>query len=132
MPGFQNVFLSFRDKGFTIIAVAMNDNNPSSLVKELNILFPVVIPNEQVSRDYGNIAHIPISFLIGKDGRIIKKVIGLYTETDLRNDVELALKGQKQKRIKDQQAFFTAEAGGSQKRELFFAEATQKNEKPPL
>lgn len=91
MPGFQRVFLAYHDKGFAVIAVAINDITPS-VVNELGLLFPVVIANERVSRDYGNIVHIPVSFLIGKDGRIIRKVKGVYSEADLRNDVEQALK----------------------------------------
>jgi len=92
MPGFQNVFLAYYDKGFRVIAVAMNDPGPLPLVKELGIDFPVTWANEQVHRDYGYIVHLPVSFLIGKDGRIVKKVFGAYSETDLRSDVELALK----------------------------------------
>ena len=91
MPGFQKVFLAYRDKGFSLIAVATSDPDPLSLVKELGIVFPVVWSNKQVHRDYGNIFALPASFLIGKDGRIIKKVIGMYSETDLRSDVEQAL-----------------------------------------
>jgi len=92
MPGFQNVFLAYYDKGFRVIAVAMNDPEPLSLVKELGIVFPVTWANEQVHRDYGYIVHLPVSFLIGKDGKIVKKVFGAYSETDLRRDVEQALK----------------------------------------
>ena len=92
MPGFQKVFLAYRDKGFRVIAVALNDPDPLSMVKELGIVFPVVWANKQVHRDYGNIVHIPVSFLIGKDGRIVKKVIGVYSESDLKSDVEQALK----------------------------------------
>jgi len=92
MPGFQKVFLAYRDKGFSLIAVATSDPDPLSMVKALGIVFPVVWSNKQAHRDYGNIFSLPASFLIGKDGRIIKKVIGMYSETDLRSDVEQALK----------------------------------------
>jgi len=92
MPGFQNVFLAYYDKGFRVIAVALNDPEPLPLVKELGIVFPVTWANEQIHRDYGYIVQLPVSFLIGKDGRIVKKVVGAYSETDLRSDVEQALK----------------------------------------
>ena len=92
MPGFQKVFLAFEDKGFSVVGVAINDVPPSE-VKALGILFPIVIANERVKRDYGDIAHPPVSFLIGRDGRIINKVKGIYSEDRLRSDVERALKG---------------------------------------
>jgi len=92
MPGFQKVFLAYEDKGFGIIAVAINEVTPAD-VKALGILFPVVVANDRVRRDYGDIAHPPVSFLIGRDGRIIKKVKNVYPEDALRRDVEEALKG---------------------------------------
>ena len=92
MPGFQNVFLTYRNKGFMVIAVALNDPDPFPMVKQLGIVFPVAWANRQVHKDYGNIVHVPVSFLIGKDGTIVKKVIGAYSESDLKRDVEQALK----------------------------------------
>lgn len=91
MPGFQKVFSEYRDKGFTVIAAAVNDS--PYVIKRLGFPFPVVMADRQVRRDYGNIVHIPVSFLIGKDGKIIRKVQGMYSEENLRNHVEQALKG---------------------------------------
>jgi len=90
MPGFQKVYLQYENRGFAVIGVAINDITPAD-VRSLNVLFPMVKANERVQRDYGDIAHPPVSFLIGKDGRIIKKVKGVYNEDDLRKDVEKAL-----------------------------------------
>lgn len=92
MPGFQKVYLAYEDKDFAIIAVAINEVTPAE-VKALGILFPVVVANDRVKRDYGDIAHPPVSFLVGRDGKIIKKIKGVYSEVDLKKDVEQALKG---------------------------------------
>ncbi len=92
IPGFQKVFLAYRDKGFAIISVSVDDITASA-VKELGLLFPVAVADTRVSRDYGNIDHIPVSFLIGKDGKIIRKVRGVYSEENLHSHVEQALKG---------------------------------------
>jgi glutathione peroxidase-family protein len=92
MPGFQKVYLAYEDKGFAVIAVAINDITPAD-VKALGILFPVVVANDRVRRDYGDIANPPVSFLIGRDGRIIKKVKNLYGADELKRDVERALQG---------------------------------------
>lgn len=94
MPGFIKVFLEYRDKGFTVIAIAVND--VPSVVRELGLPFSVVMADRQASRDYGNVVHIPVSYLIGKDGRIIRKVRGMYPEGDLRSNLEQALKGQEE------------------------------------
>lgn len=92
MPGFQKVYLQYEDKGFVVIGVAINEITTAD-VKALGLLFPVVMANDRVKRDYGDIANPPVSFLLGRDGRIIRKVKGVYSEDELRNDVQQALKG---------------------------------------
>ncbi|OGW36357.1 MAG: hypothetical protein A2010_03065 [Nitrospirae bacterium GWD2_57_9] len=92
IPGFKKVYLEFRDKGFTVLGVSVNDV-PSS-IKELALPYPVAIADRQVSKDYGNVVHIPVSYLIDKDGKIIRKVKGFYAESDLRSHLEQAFKGQ--------------------------------------
>ena len=93
MPGFQKVWLENEGQGFSVIAVAINDVTPAD-IKSLGLLFPVVVANDRMKRDYGDIASPPVSFLIGRDGRIIKKVKNVYAEDELRKDVLQALKGQ--------------------------------------
>ncbi len=91
MPGFQRVLAALEERGFMVIGIAVNEVAPAD-VKELNLLFPVAVASERVVRDYGDIAHPPVSFLIGRDGKIIKKVKGVYPEQELKKDVEAALK----------------------------------------
>lgn len=91
MPGFQKVFLELEGSGFVVIGVAINDITLQD-VRSLNILFPMVRASDRVKADYGDIAHPPVSFLIGKDGRIIRKLKGVYSEDELRKDVLEALK----------------------------------------
>jgi cytochrome c biogenesis protein CcmG, thiol:disulfide interchange protein DsbE len=91
MPWFQKVYLENEDKGFVVIGVAINEITAAD-VKALGLLFPVVTANERVKHDYGDIANPPVSFLVGRDGRIIKKVKGVYSEDELRKDVQQALK----------------------------------------
>jgi len=42
----------------------------------MGMTYPVVLADSEVVSDYGNQGH-PASFLVGKDGRIIKKVMGI-------------------------------------------------------
>lgn len=93
MPGFQKVYVRYREKGFAIVGVSVDEFKPS-LLNSMGITYPVVRSNAKIQRDYGVSFGIPISFLVGKDGRIIKKVSGVYEEADLKADVESALNRQ--------------------------------------
>ncbi|MBI5640576.1 MAG: TlpA family protein disulfide reductase [Nitrospirae bacterium] len=90
LPGFQRVYASYQDKGFEVIAIALDDIEPS-LLQDMGITFPVVKTNPRVTKSYGDISDVPVSFLVGKDGRIIRKVRKVYDEASLRQDVERAL-----------------------------------------
>jgi hypothetical protein len=92
MPGFQKVFEEYEDRGFSVIAIAL-DEVTLSLISDLRLAFPVVRTNDRVTRDYGDVSGVPQSFLIGRDGRIIRKTNRFYPEDQLRADVEAALQG---------------------------------------
>jgi cytochrome c biogenesis protein CcmG/thiol:disulfide interchange protein DsbE len=90
IPGFQKAYETYRDRGFVVIGVAMDEVRPS-FVKDMGITYPIVIADNKVAKDYGNIRGLPASFLINQDGGIIKTVTGIYFEDDLNIDVKNAL-----------------------------------------
>ncbi|MBJ6723931.1 peroxiredoxin family protein [Geomesophilobacter sediminis] len=92
IPGFQRTFAAYQRQGFTVIGLALDDV-PPGFVQKMGMTYPLALATDHVIDAYGNVSSIPVSFLVGKDGRIIKKVMGLYSETSLRNDVERALSG---------------------------------------
>ncbi len=94
VPGFQKVYTTYKEKGFAVVGIA-TDSVPSSFITSLGVTYPVLEGTEGVFDDYGNISSIPVSFLIGRDGKILKKVMGLYPEYSVQSDVELALKVKK-------------------------------------
>ncbi len=90
IPGIQKVYAAYKDRGFAVIGIATDDVSPS-FIKSMAMTYPVVLADNEVISDYGNITGIPASFLVGKDGRIIKKVMGMYLEGSLTADVAAAL-----------------------------------------
>lgn len=91
IPGFQRIYEAYKDRGFMVIGISVDDARPAS-IKDMGMTYPVVMADDKVVKDYGNVSGIPVSFLIGKDGRIIKKIMGIYFEGSLKSDVENALK----------------------------------------
>jgi peroxiredoxin len=88
---FQKVYEKFENNGFEIIAISINDISPS-LIIDMKLSFPVANTNSRVTHDYGDISNVPVSFLIDKEGRIIKKLKEVYATDSLINDIENALK----------------------------------------
>ena len=62
IPGFEEVYSAYKDRGFTVIAIA-TDDVPPSFIANMGMTYPVVAANEKVIGDYGNVSSIPVSFL---------------------------------------------------------------------
>lgn len=92
IPGFQRVYEAYKDRGFVVIGIALDDVKPS-FIRDMGMTYPVVMADNKVVKDYGNVRLIPTSFLIDKNGRIIKKIMGIYLEDTLKRDLENALVG---------------------------------------
>jgi cytochrome c biogenesis protein CcmG/thiol:disulfide interchange protein DsbE len=93
----------YEAKGFTVLGVAMDEEGKSAvapfLAKErfnvngqkLPMNYPIVIGNDEVADKFGGLLGYPTSFLVSKDGKIVKKVQGLISYEELTNAIEAQL-----------------------------------------
>jgi peroxiredoxin len=87
---FEEVYGEYEERGFLVVAISL-DNVTPEMVREMGLSFPVMVVNERVREAYGNVMDVPVSFLVGRDGIINKKVKKVYSEKALRADLEAAL-----------------------------------------
>ena len=74
----ERLFRAHKDKGFVVLAVNMQESAKAvrPFVQELKLSFPIALDEDGiVGRDYG-VRALPVSFLIGRDGRILWRAIG--------------------------------------------------------
>lgn len=70
MPSMEKLYQEFKDKNFTILAVAVKDRRQDSIafVKELKLTYPIALdPEGQVGMTYGAWG-LPATYLIGPKG----------------------------------------------------------------
>lgn len=96
MPLFQEAHERYASRGFTIVAVAVDEiEEARAFVDKLGIGFPVLIGQEDaiaVARDYGNrIGALPYSALIDRSGKIRETHRGEVTDTDLARWIDAFL-----------------------------------------
>ncbi len=94
MPGFQDVYESRRERGFTIIGVSQDVGTPDLVrgyLAERGITYPVVAGTPEIERAFGGVAALPTSFLVGRDGRIRHVVTGIFLEPALAAAVDRLL-----------------------------------------
>ncbi len=97
IPGFVALEKKYGPKGFQVIGVSV-DQNPMMVlprfIQAFNINYPVLAATNKVLQDYGNIYAIPVSVLISKDQRVIKRYVGMVSEKTLEPLIVKALQEQ--------------------------------------
>ncbi len=93
----------YEARGFTVLGVSMDEDGKSAvapfLAKErfnvngqkLPMNYPIVIGSDEVADKFGGLLGYPTSFLISKDGKIVKKVQGLISYEELTKAIESQL-----------------------------------------
>jgi cytochrome c biogenesis protein CcmG/thiol:disulfide interchange protein DsbE len=72
---FQN---QFAKDGFQMIGISMDDS-PEPVKKfcsKFKVNYPVAMGTEELAKTYGGVLGLPLTFLIGRDGRIVKQYDG--------------------------------------------------------
>jgi peroxiredoxin len=94
MPWFVDFQKQYGAQGFQIIGVAMDDASKediSKFAKDMGVNYPILIGKEAVGDQYGGVPALPETFLIGRDGKIVDKIIGLRGKAEIADSIQEAL-----------------------------------------
>ena len=79
MPSMEKLYRKFKGKNFEILAVSIDEPGLKAVapfMKKSNLTFPALIDSEGAIKAVYGITGIPESFIIDKQGNLIKKIIG--------------------------------------------------------
>src|SRR5208282_5857814 len=94
---------TYASKGFTMLGASMDDDGRKSIDpfmattrfnvngRDKAINYPVVLGTDAITDKFGGLLGMPTSYLISRDGKIVKKYIGVVNEADVVKDVESQL-----------------------------------------
>src|ERR1700691_3951427 len=94
MPWFVEMQNQYAAQGFQIIGVAMDDASKEDIAKfakDMGVNYPILIGKESVGDEYGGVPALPETFLIGRDGKIVDKIIGLRGKAEIEDSIKKAL-----------------------------------------
>jgi len=94
MPWFVELQNQYAAQGFQIVGVAMDDASKEDIgkfAKDMGVNYPILIGKESVGDQYGGVPALPESFLIGRDGKIVDKIIGLRGRAEIEDAIKKAL-----------------------------------------
>jgi peroxiredoxin len=90
IPHFVEMQNKYRGQGLQIIGVSMDDDPQPvhDFYSKFKMNYPVVMGNAQTGSLYGGILGLPITFVIGGNGRIVAKHIGATENSVFEKEVE--------------------------------------------
>ncbi len=94
MPGFQNVWEDYRDRGFVVVGLSTDRGVPGDVeryIRRRGITYPIALASGAVVNAYGGANVLPTSVLIDREGRMAYRVEGFYAEPALRAAVKRLL-----------------------------------------
>jgi len=94
IPDFIKLQDKYRDKGLVIIGVSLDRGNIETVknfCRDEGVNYPIVMGDFEVTESYGGIMYIPTTFVIGRNGNIVKKFIGFTSMGVFEGEVEKLL-----------------------------------------
>ncbi len=94
MPWFIELQNQYRAQGLQIVGVAMDDSSKEDIAKfakEMGVNYPVLLGKEAVGDAYGGVPALPESFFIGRNGKIVDRIIGLKDKSEIEDAIKKAL-----------------------------------------
>ncbi|TDR80353.1 peroxiredoxin family protein [Paludibacterium purpuratum] len=92
MPQMQRMVQQYGPAGFTVLAVAMNYDPPNyvqTFVQKNALPFLVTMDTQgEIAKAFGDIQLTPSTFLIDRDGNIVKRYVGVMNFNEVRQLIE--------------------------------------------
>jgi peroxiredoxin len=79
MPDMVRTYERFKDRGLQFVAVAMNYDTPAyvtNYAQSHQLPFMVAFDNGSAAKSFGNVQLTPTTFVIDRQGRILKRYVG--------------------------------------------------------
>jgi len=87
----------YGSQGLQIVGVAMDDSGKDEIArfaKDMGMNYPVLLGKEAVGDAYGGVPALPESFFIGRDGKIVDKIMGIEGKAEIEDAIKKALNTQ--------------------------------------
>jgi thiol-disulfide isomerase/thioredoxin len=93
MPTFVEWQKQYGSENFQVIGISMDDATPEVIatVSRLKLNYPVVMGDEYLGAAYGGVLGLPVTFLIGRDGKIQARYQGASL-TRINSDIQNLLR----------------------------------------
>jgi len=94
IPALIDLQKEYAAMGFSVIGMSVDEKGPKvvmRLIEKEQINYPVLMADSAVARDFGGIVGIPTSFLVNREGKVVKRYPGYVPHALLEKDIKSIL-----------------------------------------
>jgi cytochrome c biogenesis protein CcmG/thiol:disulfide interchange protein DsbE len=93
IPQFIDYQNHYGPQGLQLIGISMDDDTAPvrEFYKQFKMNYPVAVGSAALAESYGGVLGLPVTFLIGRDGRIAAKYVGAADMPTLQQKIESLL-----------------------------------------
>jgi thiol-disulfide isomerase/thioredoxin len=95
MPWFQSLAAQYQPEGVVVLGLDEDDGMATEEVaqasRKVGVSYPILMPSDQVAKDYQLSDYLPETFYIGKNGKIVDQTIGAHSKDELEVDIRKAI-----------------------------------------
>ena len=95
MPWFQQLAGKYQSQGLVVLGIDEDDGMATKDVdaasKQIGVSYPILMPDDKVSKDYQLSDYLPETYYIGKDGKVVDQTIGAHSKNELEADIQKAI-----------------------------------------
>jgi thiol-disulfide isomerase/thioredoxin len=95
MPWFQDLENKYKGQGLVVLGLDQDDGMAAPEVaaasKRVGVTYPILMPDDSVSKSYQLSDYIPETYYVDKKGKIVDQTIGAHSKDELEADVQKAI-----------------------------------------
>jgi cytochrome c biogenesis protein CcmG/thiol:disulfide interchange protein DsbE len=95
IPWFISFQQQYKDQNFEVVGVAFDDDGWDMVkpyIAEHKINYRIVLGNDNLDKAYGGVESLPTTFVIGRDGNVASKHVGLVSKATYQEEIVRLLK----------------------------------------
>ncbi len=94
MPWFEEMQRQYGPQGLQVVGIAMDDASKEDIEKfarDMGVNYPILLGKESVGDAYGGVQFLPSTFFIDREGKIVDRIFGLRSRSEIEDDIKLSL-----------------------------------------
>ena len=96
VPWFVELQKQYGPQGLQVLGISVDDfpsdtEDIGDFTKKMNINYPILIGEEGVEDQYGGIPYLPSTFYIDREGKVVGRIFGLVSRSEIESYIQKAL-----------------------------------------